>query len=193
MPLSENVNSHAFVGPPDDGGAAAVVSRADLARGAATVAGATNAAPDDAALLGLAEARAVARISSDYLLRTIHLLKEAHGGNLLDALIFQAIAQANVAHLHGPETLRWSHPPSDDQRRPVSILAIATGLGLPFETTRRHVNRMIDDGRCRRDTGGVIAPAAALASNRATTAAEKNLANLKRCLRELARAGVALG
>ncbi len=96
--MSENVNLHAFVGPPDDGGAAAVVSRADLARGAATVAGATNAAPDDAALLGLAEARAVARISSDYLLRTIHLLKEAHGGNLLDALIFQAIAQANVAH-----------------------------------------------------------------------------------------------
>lgn len=152
-----------------------------------------NSAPGDGALRGVAEARAVARISSDYLLRTVQLLKEAHDGNLLDALIFQAIAQANVGHLQGPETLRSPDPPPDDQRRPVSILAIATGLGLPFETTRRHVNRMIDDGRCRRATGGVIVPASALASRRATTAAERNLANLKRCLRELARAGVALG
>ena len=148
-------------------------------------------APSDARLEGVAEARAVARISSDYLLRTVQLLMEAHGGNLLDALIFQAVCQANVAHL-GDAILRSPDPPPDDQRRAVSILAIANGLGLPFETTRRHVNRMIADGRCRRASGGIIVPAQALASQQATAAAQKNLANLKRCLRELGKAGVGL-
>lgn len=145
----------------------------------------------------LGEARAAARISADYLLRTIRLLMDAHDGNVLDALIFQAIAQANVAHLRPAVDAAAGQalpgPPPDDQRRPVSILAVATGLGLPFETTRRHVKRMIADGRCARQGGGIIVPASALSSRRAGAAATANLANLRRCFRDLAKAGVDLG
>ena len=36
------------------------------------------------------------------------------------------------------------------------MLAAAESLGLPFETTRRHIAEMIDIGLCRRDRGGIM-------------------------------------
>ncbi|MGA0601425.1 hypothetical protein ACO2Q3_12045 [Caulobacter sp. KR2-114] len=149
----------------------------------------------DAETEGRGEARAAARISMDYVLRTVRLLMELHDGSVLDALIFHSIVAANVGHLGRDGQAAWPahEPPPDELRRPVSILSVATGLGLPFETVRRRVNRMIADGRCRRQSGGVIVPAFALAGRRGAGGADRNLANLRRCFRDLAKAGVNLG
>jgi hypothetical protein len=43
-----------------------------------------------------------------------------------------------------------------DGGRPLPVLAAAESLGLPFETTRRHIAEMIDIGLCRRDRGGIM-------------------------------------
>ncbi|NJR78800.1 hypothetical protein [Sphingomonas corticis] len=43
-----------------------------------------------------------------------------------------------------------------DSGRPTPVLSIANSLGLPFETTRRHVAALAEAGWCRRDRGGVL-------------------------------------
>jgi DNA-binding Lrp family transcriptional regulator len=44
-----------------------------------------------------------------------------------------------------------------DGDRPTPVLAIAESLGMPFETTRRHVAALMDAGLSRRERAGVLA------------------------------------
>jgi hypothetical protein len=138
--------------------------------------------------------RAVGRLSTEYVLRALQLIAEIEGGDLVRAIIGQAIIAANTAHLErdrsGPAYAGRLDVPPDSARRPISVLALSQSLGLPFETTRRHVNKLIASGRCRRVTGGVIVPAEVLASMTATEAGEKNLEYVYHFLRGLRRVGV---
>jgi hypothetical protein len=147
-----------------------------------------SAKPDAAAV----DARLVARITTEYMLRVLRLITEAHDGELLTAIIAQAIIAANTGHLRRPEGLPLSEPwlPADELRRPISIHALAGSLGLPFETTRRHVKKLADRGRCVRVTGGVIVPAEMLARADNTERAELNLTYVRRMLRALRDAGL---
>jgi hypothetical protein len=137
-------------------------------------------------------ARAVARATSDYLLRALRQLTDLHQGELITAIVCQAIIAANTAHLNHPGCAALAKLPPDEMRRPISILSLAGSLGLPFETTRRHVARLTDAGVCRRVRGGVIVPAAVLDNPAAAAAAETNLANVQRLVRGLRRAGLPL-
>lgn len=136
-------------------------------------------------------ARAAARHSADYVLRSLNLLGQLSGGHLLTGLVSLALTQANVAHLmtKGGYTEIDDIPP-DAERRPVSVLSLAASLGLPYETTRRHVEILIRGGHCVRVKGGVITPASALdtALHREFLAA--NLANLRRLYRGLHALGL---
>lgn len=142
------------------------------------------------------QSRAVARLSSDYFLRALRLVADLHDGELITGIIFQAIIAANTAHLEqtgeGARHAGNDSVPPDDLRKPVSVLGVAGALGLPFETTRRHVNRLLASGRCKRVRGGVIVPQSALQDPAMSTAASANLANVRRFVRELRRAGVVL-
>ncbi len=145
----------------------------------------------------LAGARAAVRFGADYLLRSLHMLGELSDGELLTGLISMAIVQANIAHLTQAKDQAGAFPdvervPPDEMRRPVSIMALANGLGLPYETTRRHVEKMVARGQCVRLKGGVVVPTAALDSDRHRAFVTANLANLRRLFRELRRAGVRL-
>jgi len=138
-------------------------------------------------------ARVAVRLSADYMLRSLKMLGELSDGELLSALISLAIVQANVAHLEQDGGFReLDEPPPDESRRPISILAIANSLGLPYETTRRHVEKMIAAGQCVRVRGGVIVPTVALTTPRHREFVLANLANLRRLYRSLRRAGVCL-
>ncbi|HWA59838.1 MAG TPA: DeoR family transcriptional regulator [Caulobacteraceae bacterium] len=139
-----------------------------------------------------AQARAAARLSNDYLLRTVRLLVDLHRGELLRAVILQAISAANTSHVDrkGPLEPGAEPVPPDSARRPVSVSAVSQGLGLPFETVRRNINRMIEEGLCVRVRGGVIVPEATMRSEKATAAAAVNLQNLRKLYRDLRRAGV---
>lgn len=150
-------------------------------------------APAEQAQAGEGSARLVARLSSQYLLRALKLVAEAYDGEILTAIVAQSIVAANTAHLDARDGQGASYagrPPPDELRKPVSVLAIAGSLGLPFETTRRHVNKLVAAGRCVRVKGGVIVPASVLDHPRSAKAAETNLAYVRRFLRELKAAGV---
>lgn len=122
---------------------------------------------------GLGE-RAAARLTTRFVLDLCSVMAEVAGGDLLRGLILTAIVDANVSHLAAPESRAYggmeSIPP-DDLRRPVSISALSRSLKIPYETTRRHIARMVDEGICVRiEDRGVIVPAAMLAQIKPVTA-----------------------
>ncbi|HEX3917273.1 MAG TPA: hypothetical protein VHW60_08035 [Caulobacteraceae bacterium] len=139
--------------------------------------------------------RAVARLSANYLLRCLRLVTDLHQGELLNAIICQAIIGANTRHLtHPTDAERQGFDetglPPDEARKPISILALADSLGLPFETTRRHVARLEAAGACKRVRGGVIVPSSALADQRFYEAAQTSFGYTQQFVRNLRRAGV---
>jgi hypothetical protein len=142
------------------------------------------------------KARVATRVGSDYVLRSIVLLSEMVDGELLSGLVWVAIVQANIGHIDrlgvGRDFQDHQSPPPDSVRRPVSVLALSAGLRLPYETTRRHVSKLVASGLCARVRGGVIVPAAVLSTDKHAELLDRNLINLRRLSRDLKAAGVRL-
>jgi CRP-like cAMP-binding protein len=139
--------------------------------------------------------RLIARISNDYFLDTTRMLAELFGGELITALVFLAIARENlreapVADIGAPLSDAPIPPRPDSERLPVTVYAVAKRLGLTYETTRRHVNRLIKEGYCRRLGGGLIVPGDALLRPDIATGAERHRTLFLRLLRDALRAGV---
>lgn len=137
------------------------------------------------------------RLSSEYVLRSVQLLVGYVEGDLATALVFLAIISANVSHLNaegpdGPLHADLEDVPPDEARKPVSVLALAGSLDLPYETTRRHVAKLLKAGQCERVTGGLIVPARVLLGERHSEVMRTNQTNLRRLFRALSRAGVDL-
>jgi hypothetical protein len=142
----------------------------------------------------VAVARIVSRLSSEYILRAMQLLVEAYG-EIRTGIIAQTIVTANTAHLdaRGGDGRRYAaidETPPDEVRRPISIARLAESLGLPFETTRRHVQRLIDTGVCIRVEGGLIVPRAVLEQPEAARAALANVAYVRKFVRDVQAAGL---
>lgn len=137
--------------------------------------------------------RVAARIFTRFLLRHALGLAALADGDLLRGVILARILDANVGHLGhwAPGSDEVSSPEStvpDNMRRPISISAIARDLGFPYETTRRHVARLMDTGACVRvGNKGVIVPADWISSRVDVTGAI--YASLRRMLHELYEAG----
>jgi len=87
----------------------------------------------------------------NYVLRLMRTYTDLVGGDPTTALVFIAAAQACTQHVKvRPEALQEETFIRDEMRRPVSLSALARSLGLPVETTRRQVRRLIvlnDAGR----------------------------------------------
>lgn len=137
------------------------------------------------------------RLATEYFLRSMQLLVDYVDGDLVTALVFLAIISANVSHLNadGPDGAPHADTddvPPDAVRKPVSVLALAGSLNLPYETTRRHVAKLLQSGQCERVTGGLIVPARVLLGARHTEVMANNLTNLRRLFRALNKAGVDL-
>ncbi len=131
------------------------------------------------------------------MLRSLTLLRGLGWGDLMTALVSLAIVQANVAHLDAPGGEGQTFGDGDraspnDRRRPVSVLAVSATLGLPYETTRRHVSRLIGMGVVERVKGGLIVPQARLQTEAQSDMMQANLSNLRRLYRALRAAGVEL-
>ncbi len=105
-------------------------------------------------------ARAIVRLTAQYFLRTLDVAKAVHDGDPIKAIIFTAIWSANSSHLRPDLGFYASDdPPPDDMRRPITISAIAESLGMPNETVRRYVKKLIADGLCQtHGHKGVIIP-----------------------------------
>ena len=141
--------------------------------------------------------RLALRLSSEYILRSIDLMTNVVGGDLVKGLIFLAIVQANIQHLAHDEGLSQTYSEStdavpDETRRPVSVHALSVSLAIPYETTRRYVNKLLNDGYCERVRRGLVVPAAVLQRDEMMAALKRNFANLQRLTAGLRRSGVEL-
>jgi hypothetical protein len=142
-----------------------------------------------------AVSRLAARLSAQYFLRILEMVGEHAGGDLMAGLVLRAITAGNTGYLdQEPNTFgqfaSLEDIPPDDVRRPISISAVAGSLGLPYETTRRHVSKLVKTGQCVRVRGGVVAPSAKMQGPWEHQAVLANLASLRRLVRTLKRAGV---
>jgi len=140
-----------------------------------------------------ANVRAVVRVGSEFLMRGIDSMIKSQGDDLIAALIFTAIWTTNVRHItQSPANIEFGGPndiPPDAQRRPVSVQAVANQLGIPYETVRRYVQKMIKAGDCIRvGKHGLIVPAAVFARPQHQKALQESLPSLLRFLADLKRA-----
>ncbi len=143
---------------------------------------------DDAAI-----ARIVTRLSSEYVLRAFQLLIDAYG-DIRAGLLVLAINTANVAALvHSDEGRRGAGPTGtlpDTVRRPISIARLAESTGLPFESTRRIVQRLIHAGICTRVEGGVVVLRATVELPSIVHAVTVNVGFVRRFMRDLRAVGL---
>jgi hypothetical protein len=138
-------------------------------------------------------ARLLGRLSTTYILRSLRELASLHDGDILLAVVTMEIVAANTAHLNaGPEPryTALDDVPPDEERRPVSALAIAGALGMPRETTRRHVKKLEAAGICKRVDGGFIVPASVLGGEAYGKAISANVVNLRMLVERLRDVGV---
>ena len=113
-----------------------------------------------------APARIIIRAACDFLL-AISVEGGRAFGSIPRAVFLTAIAVANVQHITRSAVRTWRYAgldqiPPDSERRPVSILGLSQSLQKPFETTRAHVNALIQEGLCIKTAGGVIVPSEVL-------------------------------
>jgi len=140
--------------------------------------------------------RAAIRLASNYLLRNVEVMSEAADGDLMAGLIFSAILQANVQPINNDLKLGKTYGqmnaiPPDELRTPVSVNALAESLKIPYETTRRHVNKLIKLGFCLKiGTRGVIVPAAVVASPTLMKGALQQYSHLMHFLGQLKEIGL---
>jgi len=134
--------------------------------------------------------RLVTRLMADYVLRFAQDTRAVAGGHM-DALLLLEISRRNVRDLGDDRS--WAEPTlpfvPDDEKRPASVSELAQGLGLSFETARRHLVHLAEADICQRVDGGYIITAERLAALCASLVAS-NDTNLWRLYRGCAQLGV---
>jgi DNA-binding Lrp family transcriptional regulator len=144
------------------------------------------AAFDDAAR----PVRLVIRLSSDYLLRLAEpVIKNV--GDITTGLVFMDLIHANLEHLsddEGPDGASGVLP--DEHRRPARAAILAARLGMPQETVRRHLNRLLATDRCERTADGYLVPGRVLARRPFVEYVLANQTNLQRLMTALGEYGV---
>lgn len=135
--------------------------------------------------------RAVARISSDFVLRLAEPLISI-AGNLIDGLALIAVFDLNVGALpdQPPGEEGPVGPIADDQRSPATVRAVAERLNLPYEQTRRRLAHLESEGRCSRMGQGYIVPAQSLLRPDLLEAFGRAILSLSRMVAGLAELGV---
>lgn len=131
--------------------------------------------------------RAVARVLADFFFRTLEVLRRVTP-DPLSAMLLLEVSRSSAEHLpdvQAEAALRtgWI------QRQaciPVRVAHLSRRLGVPYETTRRHLGWLIDNGLCESVDGGVLGTEALKARPELVSVAAENLANVRRMFRQLA-------
>ena len=132
------------------------------------------------------------RASNSYL---VDLLAGFRGErDFTDALILAALMQGNTAPLAGDLELQrrygvFACPPPLSIRRPISMSALAASLGVPFETVRRRMKRLVGAGVCEIAHDGLRFTDARLLSPEHLRVLEATYARTRNFYQRLRRAG----
>ncbi|HEX5378404.1 MAG TPA: hypothetical protein VFW47_07500, partial [Phenylobacterium sp.] len=155
-----------------------------------------EAPPRPGAPRGADMSRQVLRLSIGMFLDAMARLTEQIQLDLVHAVLYVTIAQANVRHLttdfaRAEPFASLEAPPPDSERRPVSVYAVAREMRLPYETARRHVGRMMKMGLLvRMPDGGLITPSSLHRSPRWVAATHDSWRSIEGYLGDLAHIGV---
>ena len=139
--------------------------------------------------------RLVIRLSSSYLLRLAEPLS-AYIGDLVTALILMDVIHANTEDWPdsegGEADVGWSPEGfvADQHRKPVNATTLAQRLGIPQETVRRHLARLLERDQCEHVADGYLIPARVLARGPFVQFMTVNQLNLHRLYTSLAEFGV---
>lgn len=139
--------------------------------------------------------RLVMRLSSDYLLRLAEPIT-VYVGDLVTGLVLMDMIHANTEHLPdsegGAPDGGWTPTGfvPDDLRKGVRPAALSERLGIPAETVRRHIQRLLDDDRCERKEDGFVVPGRILARQPFVQYMVDNQSHLHRLYAGLADFGV---
>ena len=121
-------------------------------------------------------------LGADYALRLVRLSTDLFGGDVVLGLVFMAAVRASSQQLrnaaaHYPRDITERVP--TEARRPISVSALARSLGIPVETTRRHVAKLTALGFAQRtESGGVLITSEILDREELQAAAMINAANM---------------
>jgi hypothetical protein len=113
------------------------------------------------------------------MIRAVLAVARATEGDILHGVIYAAIQQVSLEPLETNPDLAERHggPENglpDSLRKAISVHALAGSLGMPYETTRRAVERLMARGLVRRvSRNGVIATAAGEAGPRTREAMDQ--------------------
>jgi len=137
------------------------------------------------------EAAMVSRVSSDYMLRALESLAGLFDGDFLLVITYMALTKATVADrkaAKGALDVSDTGVLPDSLRRPTTALAVANSLGMPRETVRRYVNRLIAMGYCERlPDRRLIVTNAVLNRSDFRDAAHRNYRDVARLIADLRR------
>jgi hypothetical protein len=156
--------------------------------------------PSDLTADGLADlqapanVRAILRVGNEFFLRSVSGMARLLNDDLLMAVVYTAMWTANVKHITSSAANvtfgGMDQIPSDEMRRPVSVMALANSLRIPYETARRTVQALSAAGFCRRmGKNGLIVPAEVHGRQDARGVIEAGLPSLLRFMTDLKRAG----
>lgn len=103
-----------------------------------------------------------ARLARKYALDCVNLVARAIQMDHVSTLLFLATVSSNIAHItHDPGLAEQldDRTPTDDDRRPVSLYALARAYHLSYETARRHMKKLMEAGLVVRTADqGLIVP-----------------------------------
>ena len=139
--------------------------------------------------------RQVVRLCGVHTLATLRLATDAVDQDLITTLMFLAVSRANTLLVTEQSQLSGEFSgidqiPPDDLRRPISVYAVARELGLPYETARRHAQKLVAAGLTERLEDGLVIPTAVYAREGMRAAVEDNWAETRRFIQALADFGV---
>ncbi|HEY2419088.1 MAG TPA: hypothetical protein VGH84_14285 [Steroidobacteraceae bacterium] len=143
--------------------------------------------------------RAILRVGNEFFLRTVDSVASLVDDDLVKALVYTAMWTANVRHIThsvaaNQQFAAFDSVPPDEMRQPVSVMAISNALRIPYETVRRYVHTLLNEGRCVRvDRKGFIVPAAVIGSVAHRNTMRASYPSLLRFVTELRRAGFDFG
>lgn len=89
----------------------------------------------------------------DFILNSLTIYLDLFDGDATTMVVFFTMARTSVDHLNRRNVPRQEAANGvfpDALRRPVAVLSIAHYLGMPYETTRRHVMKLVAQGYCQR-------------------------------------------
>jgi biotin operon repressor len=131
----------------------------------------------------------------DYVVSIYSAILRGSQHDPIDALILSTVAVANVAHLNADKALSQAYagietPEPQEIKRPISRNAVALSLGLSYETARRRIQKLLNEGALIEADGGLLGANEVANPEMVRAMAEQNAVLLRRLVRQLREQGI---